>query len=432
MSLLERFLTARVRPALGCTEPIAVALASAWARSVVGGRIRKIEVLVDPNIFKNGMGAGIPGSGGRTGNLLAAALGALVGDPERCLEVLRSVEPAALDEATALIDRGAVVMEVLRGRRGIFIDARVITEEGLGRARIQDEHTNLVILERNGEDVRERATSRSGSRSDERFFTDVRFADLVAEAGTVTPAQRSVILQAMRTNEAVAEHGLAHPCGLGIGSALQKAVARGILGNDAANRAKILTAAAVDARMGGEPVAVMAVAGSGNQGIACTVPLLAVNQVLGLADDVRLAEAAALAFLVTGWIKEHVGSLGAMCGCVVAAASGAAAGIARLMGGDTGCCARAVTNVLADLAGVICDGAKGGCALKLATAANAAVQSAALAHEGVRVTRKDGIIAPDLDDTVDNLGRLSNPGMTVTDEVILDIMTEKLKAGCYA
>jgi len=431
VGLLHRFLDTCVKPTLGCTEPIAVALAAAYARSVVGGDIRKIEVLVDPNIFKNGMGAGIPKSGGKIGNIHAAALGALCGDPNRCLEVLETVDDEAIVAAQGLIERNSVVIEVLRGRKGIFIDARVITSQGLGRARIEGSHTNLTVLERNGEDVRAQASTQQLNPAKDRLFDDASFADLCAEAAAVDDGDFERILDAVRRNAAAAEYGLTNPCGLGVGQAFQKAVVDGLLGDDAANRAKILTAAAVDARMGGAPVGIVAVAGSGNQGVACTLPILAFCRSRGIPEGRAMAEATALAFLVTGYIKERIGSLGALCGCVMAAASGSAAGITRLLGGDVPACARAVTNVLADLAGVICDGAKGSCALKLATAANAAVQAAVLATEGVRVTAQDGIVDGDIEDTVENLGRLSNPGMTTTDEVILDIMTDKLKRGAY-
>lgn len=432
MSMLDRFVEKKVQVALGCTEPIAVALATAKARSVVDGEVRKIEVLVDPNIFKNGMGAGIPGTDGRTGNILAAALGALCGDPNACLQVLKNVHEEAIARALTLIEGGSVVLEVLRGRRGIFIDARVITDQGIGRARIQDEHTNLTILERNGVSVLDAECQSGKAGPGEDFFEGLRFVDLVAEADGLSTFAEGRILEAVRANAEVADYGLSHDVGLGLGKALQKAVDDGLLGDDAANRAKILTAAAVDARMGGAPVGVTAVAGSGNQGLACTMPLLAFCRVRGLPIGRKLAEATALAFLTTGYIKGRIGSLGAMCGCVVAAGAGAAAGITRLLGGDAEACARAVTNILADLAGVICDGAKGGCSLKLTTAANASIQAAVLAIEGLRVTPKDGIVVDDVDETIGNLGRLSHSGMTVTDDVILDIMIDKLKQGAYS
>ncbi len=431
MRLIEQFLAANVKPTLGCTEPIAVALAAAYARSVVKGDIRKIEVLVDPNIFKNGMGAGIPKSKGKIGNIHAAALGAICGDPNRCLEVLDAVDDEATKKADELIKNNGVVIEVLRGRSGIFIDARVITSQGLGRARIEGSHTNLTVLERNGENALDEINKQDGSEGKATMFAGIKFSQLVDEAASITDEEVETILAAVAKNEAAAEYGLANECGLGVGLAFRKAVDEGLLGHDSANEAKILTAAAVDARMGGAPVGIMAVAGSGNQGIATTLPILAFCRHHGIADARKRAEATALAFLVTGYIKEHIGSLGALCGCVMAAASGSAAGIARLLGGDVSSCARAVTNVLADLAGVICDGAKGGCALKLATAANAAVQAAVLAKEGLRVTAQDGIIDNEIEHTVKNLGQLSNPGMTTTDEVILDIMTDKLKRGTY-
>jgi len=432
MGFVQDFLALKVKPTLGCTEPICVALATAYARSTVGGSIRKIEVLVDPNIFKNGMGAGIPKTEGKIGNIYAAALGAICGDSSLCLEVLNPVNNVSIETARQLIDEGSVVIEVLRGRTGIFVDARVITSEGIGRARIEGSHTNLTILESNGRKVDSSAVVSDAQTTKGCFFEGKKFADLLDEAQKITDDDVEFILGAINKNLEAAEFGLEHCSGLGVGIAFDKAINRGLLGDDAANRAKVLTAAAVDARMGGEPVGIMAVAGSGNQGIACTLPLLAFCRSRGLKDDRKLAEAVALAFMITGYIKERIGSLGALCGCVMGAASGSAAGICRLLNGDKQVCANAVTNVLADLSGVICDGAKGGCALKLATAANAAVQSAVLAMEGVRVTQKDGIVDEDIDNTIRNLGKLSNPGMTATDGVILDIMSDKLGKGAYS
>lgn len=432
MGFVQDFLTTMVKPALGCTEPICVALAVAYARSMVGGEIRKVEVLVDPNIFKNGMGAGIPKTHGKIGNIYAAALGAICGDPGLCLEVLNPIDSESIDLAKQMIEDNSVVIEVLRGRKGIFVDARVITSEGIGRARIEGTHTNLTLLESNGQKVDSVFLGVGSKAAKSRMFADLKFADLVAEARNITEEDVEFIIAAILKNAEAAEFGLANNSGLGIGLALKKSIEDGLLGDDPANRAKVLTAGAVDARMGGEPVSIMAVAGSGNQGIACTLPLLAFCRFRGIEEGRQLAEATALAFMVTGYIKECIGSLGALCGCVMGAACGAAAGITFLIKGDGSLCAHAVTNVLADLSGVICDGAKGGCALKLATAANAAVQSAALAVNGVRVTEKDGIVDKDIDETIRNLGRLSNPGMTLTDDIILDIMSEKLHKGAYS
>ena len=431
MRILKEFLQTQVKPTLGCTEPIAVALASAYARSVVGGEIRKIEVLVDPNIFKNGMGAGIPNSNGKIGNIHAAALGAICGRADRCLEVLDSVDEKAIRAAEKLIEEDSVVIEVLRSKSGIFIDARAITSQGLGRARIEGSHTNLTILEANGEDVLEQVNEGDEQAQKRKLFEGVKFATLFEESLSIRDEERKKLLWVASKNEEAARYGLENPCGLGVGQTFKGAVEEGLLGNDVANEAKILTASAVDARMGGAPIGVIAVAGSGNQGLACTLPILAFCHKQGIKDEEKLAKAMALAFLVTGYIKEQIGSLGALCGCVMAAGSGSAAGIAQLMGGNCSSCARGITNVLADLSGVICDGAKGGCALKLASAANAAVQAAIMAQKGLRVTSQDGIIDDEIEDTVENLGILSNPGMTNTDQVILDIMIDKLKRGAY-
>ncbi len=238
MGFIQDFLKDMVKPTLGCTEPICVALATAYARSVVDGQLRKVEVLVDPNIFKNGMGAGIPKTDGKIGNIYAAALGAICGDPTLCLEVLNPIDDDAIAKAKPLIDEGSVVIEVLRGRKGIFVDARVITSDGIGRARIEGSHTNLTLLESNGKKVDQSELLSAPSDGKKSFFEGKKFMDLVDEAANITDHDVSFIIDAIHKNEKAAQFGLENKSGLGVGLAFAKAITDGLLADDPANIGK--------------------------------------------------------------------------------------------------------------------------------------------------------------------------------------------------
>lgn len=431
-----------VAPALGCTEPGAVALGAAAAAALLeGAPITSIEVWVDPNVYKNGIAVAIPDAPGVCGLDAASALGALGGDPSRKLQVLETVDEAAFDRAIALRDAGAVTVSLLANQPGPYVrtvihalqNERAHTAESV----IFGAHDTVISLVLDGVPVAPAtATAAAPSASLgalEAWLQELTLAQLVALVDDLDDEDFAFLQEGVDLNLHLAKHGLRYGSGLGIGSALERMVDRGTVQRDMITAAKILASAAADARMDGVCLPAMSSAGSGNHGLTAILPIWAVKPYAPshLATDRRVLEAIALSHIVTGFVKAYTGRLSALCGCSVAAGAGATAGIAYLLGGDLDgperieAIAGAIENLMGDLAGMICDGAKAGCALKLATAAGAAVQAALLSLEGVRIHPTNGIIDASPEGTMRNVGTLSTQGMLAADQTILAIMLAK-------
>lgn len=418
-------------PALGCTEPAAIALSAAAAATLLDGDdITAIEVTLDPNIYKNAMGVLIPGSGGRCGIELAAAMGAVGGDASRKLQTLTSVGEAELARADALLAADRVHVHLDESRTELFIRTELRSETGTAEATVAGLHDRIVELRRNGEEVGSHPLLPAfGDGEDpvaalERRLREQSFSSLVETAVELTPEAEELVRRGVEYNTALADYGLAHAPGLGVGASIEEAVASGIMSDDLSTEARKIAAAASDARMGGAPLPAMSSSGSGNHGIVATNVVAAAARQLGSGER-RMLEAVSIAHLVTAYIKAHTGRLSALCGTAVAAGAGAAAGLVHLRGGDVTQVATAVTNVIEDLAGIACDGAKASCALKVATGAGSAVQAAMLAAADRRVPGSEGIVSDEVEQTVRNLGRLSKPGMVETDRTILGIMMDE-------
>ncbi|MCK9239468.1 L-serine ammonia-lyase, iron-sulfur-dependent, subunit alpha [Desulfocurvus sp.] len=433
---IKELLRMQVAPALGCTEPVAIALAAAAAVSLLPpGPVEGLALWVDPNIYKNGLAVIIPGTGGLCGLDMAAALGAEGGDPALGLEVLEPVDDAAVARARALVDAGAVGVDLLEDHRGLYVRVCATRAGRRAEAVIEGVHDNIAALSRDGEPVADSPLLGRGGARDGRPLEDLEawlraqsLAGLLALPDALDQEDLDFLEQGVRHNLRLAEHGLEHAVGLGVGRALERLASRGLLGRDMLSAARILTSAAADARMGGAKLPAMSSAGSGNHGLTAILPIQAVAGFVDAPDRARL-EAVALSHAVTAYVKAHTGRLSAVCGCSVAAGAGAAAGVARLLGGDAAQVAGAIKNLIEDLAGVICDGAKAGCALKLATAAGTAVQAALFAMQGVNVSHTDGIVGASPEQTMRNVGTLSTQGMVETDRTILRIMLEKRFSG---
>lgn len=416
-----------VLPTLGCTEPGAVALAAAHAAAVLppGGAIERVAVAVSGNVYKNGVAVGVPGTG-ETGLPIAAALGAVIGQPQRQLAVLAAATPQHIAAAKALLARGEVEVRVAPERSGLWVQVRLYSSQGWSEAVIQEKHTNLVSLSKNGAPL---PVSRTAAevKADPRTALqgqDVTVAGIIAAVERIPLPDLAFIGDGIDMNVAAARLGIERRLGLGIGAFFAAMRADGARADDLANYAKTLTAAAAEARMSGENVPVMSSAGSGNHGITVILPVYAVAERTGASRE-RLLRAVAVSHLLTVYIKMHTGNLSALCGCAVAAATGASAAIAWLLGGSTAAVAAAMKNVIANLTGMICDGGKVGCALKLSTAATVAVDSAQLALQGIVIPADNGILADSIEDTIRNLGRVSNPGMVRTDAVIMEVIQAK-------
>jgi L-cysteine desulfidase len=417
-----------VQPSLGCTEPAAIALAAALAREAIEGEVRKVTVLCDANVFKNALNVNIPGLEEVKGALMAAGLGALAGDFQLRLEILSKVTPEDLCAVRELTDRGLINVSIEDGERpGLYIEALVETDQGSGRAIIEGTHTSVTAVEADGQPLPlpdwAGAGDESGAKGGEAILKEMTLEAIVELAEEMTAKEMAYIVKGVRMNEAAGREGLAKKAGLGVGATLSELVEEGLLADDLASQAEVLTAAAVDARMSGLRVPIMTSSYSGNQGIAATIPIATVARELGAGEE-ELAKAIATSHLVTAYVKVHVGNLSALCGACVAGVIGAAAGIVRLLGGGKAEIERAISIMVGNLAGVICDGAKLGCALKVGTGASVAVKSAMLAMRGVRVPEGEGIVGATAESTVRNLGALANPGMVQTDAQILQIMLE--------
>lgn len=408
-------------PAIGCTEPVAVALCVARATELLGTLPAKIEVALSSNMLKNAMGVGIPGTG-MIGLPIAMALGALVGKSEYGLEVLRDVTPEAVERGRSYIDEGRINIGLdEKAPSKLHIDVKVSDDKGgTARAVISCEHTHFILLEKDGETIlKEQATGDAAEASDD-IALDLA---TVYEFALETPLEEiSFIMEAKRLNLAAANTALAGDYGHALGSTIRKCGLK-YYGDTPVEHMISYTSAACDARMGGAPVAVMSNSGSGNQGITATMPVVSFAADMEASEE-QTIRALVLSHLTSIYIKQSLGRLSALCGCVVAS-TGASAAIVYLMGGGFKEVCAAVKNMVANLTGMICDGAKPSCALKISSGVSTAMMSAMLAMNGKCVTSTEGIVSEDVDATIHNLTSIGREAMNETDRLVLQIMTSK-------
>ena len=430
---VKDILRMEVAPALGCTEPAAIALGAAAAASLLKGQeIAAIELWVDPNIYKNGIAVSIPGTDGLCGLDTAGALGAVGGAPELGLEVLEPVNEDSVAQAQEILRAGRVKVNLLPDQKGLFIKIVVRSGQNTAESVIRGSHDNIVSLVLNGQTVSDSPllSKRSGGHSKselsdlEDWLKGLSLAELYGLVDDLDAEDIEFLEAGVRFNLRLAEYGLKHGCGLGVGKALDRLARQRLIKRDMILTAKILASAASDARMAGVKMPAMSSAGSGNHGLTAILPIWAVKDYVEC-DERTVLEAIGLSHIITAFIKAYTGRLSALCGCSIAAGAGATAGITYLLGGALPHIAGAIKNLTEDLAGVICDGAKAGCSLKLATAAGTAVQAALFALQGVQVHYTDGIIAFSPEKTMQNIGTLSTQGMIEADRTILRIMMEK-------
>ena len=426
LSLSERqsilaLLRKEVVPALGCTEPIAVALAAARAAETLGRTPERLYVEVSPNLLKNGMGVVVPGTG-ECGLGVAAAAGALAGKSALGLECLRDLDPQQAQQACAMAASDAVELALPDNDILLYCAVTASAGSGTARAELRDSHDNITRVWKDGVQIfgQDEAGAAAGQGEDDWPLSLARVYDFAMHAPL---EELSFILEAARMNRSVAEEGLRKEYGLGVGRSMEDRIHRNILSDDMATFAIKLTAAAADARMAGVQMAVMSNSGSGNQGITCTMPVVACAIRQGC-DDEQLTRALIVSHLTSIHIKHHLGRLSAHCGAMVAATA-AACGMALLMGGGLPDMERTIRNMVGNVAGMICDGAKSSCALKVATAVSAGIQAVLLALDGTVVPGNEGIVDDDIESCIANLGRLGSTGMKEADKVILDIMLHK-------
>lgn len=418
IGLLKR----EVVPAMGCTEPVAVSLCTAKAVEILGCVPQRIEVRLSPNVLKNAMGVGIPGTG-MVGLPIAVALGALVGRSEYSLEVLKDTTPQAVEQGRRMIEEKRINVSLKESACDVLhIEVEAATDTDRAVAVISGSHTNFVFLQRNDEVLLDNNRAKDAVSEN---AADVELSmRKVWEFAMESPVEElSFILEARRLNKNVAEESLKGKWGHCLGRTISGNARNKVFGDTVFTRMVSYTSAACDARMGGAQMPVMSNSGSGNQGIASTLPVVVYAEETKASEE-SLIRALVLSHLTVVYIKQSLGRLSALCGCVVAS-TGSSCGITYLMGGGYDEVAMAVKNMVANLTGVICDGAKPSCALKLASAVSTAMFSSVMAMEHHCVTSLEGIVDDDVDKSIRNLTSIGSQGMQQTDKMILSIMTNK-------
>ena len=411
----------QVVPAMGCTEPICVALATSRATEELGCRPERIEAYLSANILKNAMGVGIPGTG-MIGLPIAIALGALIGKSEYQLEVLKDSTPEAVEEGKKLIDAQAIDIALKIGiEEKLYIEIICEAQGKKATAIISGGHTHFVYVA-NDEEVflNEQAVASSNVSTEDIHLTLRKVYDF---AMTAPLEEIKFILETRNLNKKAAERSFKGNYGHQLGKTLNSQNINLMIGDNTFTHILSYTSAACDARMAGAMIPVMSNSGSGNQGITATLPVVVYAEDHKKTEE-ELIRALTLSHLTVIYIKQSLGRLSALCGCVVAA-TGSSCGITYLMGGGYEQVSYAVKNMIANITGMICDGAKPSCALKLASGVSTAVLSAVLAMEDKCVTSVEGIIDDDVDQSIRNLTLIGSQGMNETDKLVLDIMTHK-------
>ena len=421
-SQIDALLHKEVIPAIGCTEPIAVSLCVAKACETLGTTPEKIVVALSPNIYKNAMGVGIPNTG-MTGLPIAVALGAVAGKSEYELQVLKDADQAAVNQAKAYLQSAEITIDIdHKTTQMLYIRVEAYAEADHATAIIEGAHTNFTLVSRNGQPLLNAEAAEGNATADDNEPT-LTMQTVYHYATTVPLEQIEWLKDAERMNIGAAEVSFTGSYGHGLGRLMHSNVKESIFGDTLFTKILSYTSGACDARMSGAMVPVMSNSGSGNQGISATVPVVVFGREKGVSEE-QLLRALALSHLTVIYIKQSLGRLSALCGCVVAA-TGSSCGITYLMGGEYREVCFAVKNMVANLTGMICDGAKPSCSLKVTSGVSTAVLSALLAMEQRYTTSLEGIIDEDVDKCIANLTNIGRNGMRQTDKLILEIMTNK-------
>lgn len=411
-----------VKPALGCTEPIAVALAAAKASEILDAPAEEVAVEVSGNILKNGMGVGIPGTD-MIGLNIAATLGAICGKSVYGLEVLKDLTPDDVEKAKKMVAENMVSISLANTSKLLYVKVTVRNRNDEAWAVIEDDHDKIVETGLNGE-VCNMRNGCDGKATTDKSTLDYKLTvkEIYSFTKSVAYDDIKFILGDRDLNLALAREGLEGSYGLGVGKAIRENQHE-IFGDDFMSFAMGMTAAASDARMAGCKLPAMSNSGSGNQGITVSMPVITYAIKYDV-DDERLARALILSNLVAIHIKGYLGKLSALCGCVIAS-TGSACGIVYLQGGSYDQICATIKNMIGNITGMVCDGAKVGCAMKVASGVSCAIQSAVLALRGKCVCETDGIIDKDIEKTIRNLGEIGSFGMKTTDQLIQRIMVCK-------
>ena len=425
MNILKAVLENEVFPALGCTEPIAVAYATSIASRELSGEIQKITMIVDPGVYKNGFAVTVPNTDGRKGNLIAGVLGALVREPELKMEILKNVTPDLVARAqTIIVDKKASI-RFDTSKRSLFIDVTVTTSTGSARAVIAKAHTRVIRIEKDGEVLLEHSMDpdQSQDKSYRTRLKKMNIADFIPLVESMDDGDRAYLKKGIAMNLTIADAGLELKK---VGHYVADLRNKGFLSDDVFSTSKILTASASDARMAGLNFPVMASGGSGNQGIVAILVPYNVGHWFKVREDIVL-QSIGLSHLINSYIKCYTGDLSPLCGCAIAAGVGAAAAIVyQQCGPDMEKITLAINNLISDLGGMLCDGAKGGCAFKVASSTDSAIRAAYMAQHGHGITREEGFVGKTAEETIWNLSAIGSQGMGRVDDTMLEIMTRKI------
>lgn len=422
--ILIDILKDQVKPALGCTEPGAVAFCAARATELLACPVEKMELVVNNNILKNGMGVGIPGTIER-GLDFAAALGIFCGNSEYGLEVLKTVDGECISKSREMVETGNIKVILDKGLTSLYIKAIAWGDGNISEVVIKDTHTNIVLETINGHTIYEKDQSSAEDQESKPRMEGIRFRikefsinQLINFVNGCPIEDLSFINDGIEMNLSLANVGTNEGIGLGMGKHFKAQI------TDPFSKAKAYTVAASEARMTGYPLPVMSSAGSGNHGLVAIIPISVLGLESGIERDL-IIRSVALSHLVTIYVKVHLGVLTPVCGCGVAAGVGCAAGIAYLKSGTVEQIEASINNMIAGVSGILCDGAKIGCAYKLAISVDAAKDASSMALSDIRIPSDNGILGNTPEESIRNLAHVSTKGMSNTDEAILDVMIEK-------
>ena len=413
-----------VLPALGCTEPISLALAAATATQYIDkNEISHIDAYVSPNLMKNGMGVTVPGTG-MVGLAIAAAIGAIGGDAEAGLEVLKNITQQQIEQAKTMLNEHKVNVQIADNNTAIYSEANIYTNHDHVRVCIESSHTNVILIEKNGEIIFKADNQKQDDSKDAAIIKLMSVKQIYEFASQADFADIEFILHSAELNDALSQEGLRRDYGLSIAATLHEQTKNGLLADDLLSKVIIRTTAASDARMGGATLPAMSNSGSGNQGITATMPVVVVADYLESAPE-QLARALILSHTIAIYIHSKFPPLSALCAASTAA-MGSAAGMAWLLGkGQYEAVDMAICNMIGDLSGIICDGASNSCAMKVSTSVSSGFKAVLMALNRIRVTGNEGIVCDSVETSINNLGAIVSNSMKATDTQIIDIMSHK-------
>lgn len=424
-SKILNLLKTEVKPAMGCTEPVAVTLAAAKAASIVDtSEIIKAEIRLCPNVYKNGLAVGLPGTG-KYGHEYAVAFGISGLNWEKGLSLYEDISEEIINKGESYIKAGIIHTDIIDTAEKVLIEVSLYSADSISKVTIKGAHDNIVLIEKDNDIVFEKESGNTTSVHDHSIIFESKISDLIKTIENIDDENLAFMYDGIEMNKKIAHEGIDKALGMGIGSSFKMNIEKGVLCSDLITRSMMYTAGASDARMSGIVMPVMSSNGSGNNGLTAILPIYAYSTLFET-DRKKLNKAIAISHTINSYIKNYIGKLSPICGCGVAAATGSAAAIVWLMGGSYSEIDGCIKNMIGNTAGMICDGAKNGCAMKLSTSAAAAVQAAITALNGKIISGNEGIVAQSAEETVKNLGLLAIEGMKNADITMIEIMKSKM------